>query len=201
MSRARFTIVGMLAPVVACLHLRLQARDGDASSGSGSLQLSRAVDLCRQKESDEVGVGDFCVICLEGFESETENPRQGIHGCTHAFHLQCIKQWAERDTTCPICRFDFETQFGPVPVRSDDGAGLTEIELEENPLPPPLSRVVRDTVLFVGILYVVMYVYRYFPQLSWRPAAPQVHQNLNNYHSCSGLVVIMVPTYSAIPGV
>lgn len=46
-----------------------------------------------------------CIICYEEFKNEQIIGY--FQGCKHIFHEKCIKQWAERSTTCPICRGQF----------------------------------------------------------------------------------------------
>ncbi|KAK4281751.1 hypothetical protein QN277_013207 [Acacia crassicarpa] len=43
---------------------------------------------------------DSCSICLEDF-SET-NPST-VTSCKHDFHLQCILEWCQRSSQCPMC--------------------------------------------------------------------------------------------------
>lgn len=45
-------------------------------------------------------IGDFkCGICLE------EQKKQVVSdNCKHFFHARCIKQWADRNPICPLCR-------------------------------------------------------------------------------------------------
>lgn len=43
---------------------------------------------------------DSCSICLEAFcESEPST----VTGCKHEFHLQCILEWCQRSSQCPMC--------------------------------------------------------------------------------------------------
>ncbi len=55
-----------------------------------------------------------CCICLEeknilhnennqNNESKTKLIKLS---CNHIFHEKCIKKWLEKDSTCPLCRFD-----------------------------------------------------------------------------------------------
>lgn len=43
---------------------------------------------------------DACSICLEAFcDSEPST----VTGCKHEFHLQCILEWCQRSSQCPMC--------------------------------------------------------------------------------------------------
>lgn len=44
--------------------------------------------------------GDSCSICLEDF---TEQDPSTVTSCKHEFHLQCILEWCQRSSQCPMC--------------------------------------------------------------------------------------------------
>ncbi|XWS66546.1 hypothetical protein CRYUN_Cryun05aG0209000 [Craigia yunnanensis] len=43
---------------------------------------------------------DACSICLEEF---SENDPSTVTNCKHEFHLQCILEWCQRSSQCPMC--------------------------------------------------------------------------------------------------
>ncbi|CAA7394720.1 unnamed protein product [Spirodela intermedia] len=43
---------------------------------------------------------DACSICLENF---CESDPSTVTGCKHEFHLQCILEWCQRSSQCPMC--------------------------------------------------------------------------------------------------
>ncbi|KAE8717066.1 E3 ubiquitin-protein ligase RHF2A [Hibiscus syriacus] len=43
---------------------------------------------------------DACSICLEEF---SENDPSTMTNCKHEFHLQCILEWCQRSSQCPMC--------------------------------------------------------------------------------------------------
>ncbi|KAJ0981734.1 hypothetical protein J5N97_009989 [Dioscorea zingiberensis] len=43
---------------------------------------------------------DSCSICLEDF---CDNDPSTVTNCKHEFHLQCILEWCQRSTQCPMC--------------------------------------------------------------------------------------------------
>ncbi|XAR59617.1 Ubiquitin--protein ligase [Bertholletia excelsa] len=43
---------------------------------------------------------DTCSICLEEF---CESDPSTVTGCKHEFHLQCILEWCQRSSQCPMC--------------------------------------------------------------------------------------------------
>ncbi|KAK4757401.1 hypothetical protein SAY87_018702 [Trapa incisa] len=44
--------------------------------------------------------GDACSICLEDF---CESDPSTLTTCKHEFHLQCILEWCQRSSQCPMC--------------------------------------------------------------------------------------------------
>ncbi|XP_028071988.1 E3 ubiquitin-protein ligase RHF2A-like isoform X2 [Camellia sinensis] len=43
---------------------------------------------------------DACSICLEAF---IESDPSTVTTCKHEFHLQCILEWCQRSSNCPMC--------------------------------------------------------------------------------------------------
>ncbi|KAG6525192.1 E3 ubiquitin-protein ligase RHF2A-like [Zingiber officinale] len=43
---------------------------------------------------------DACSICLEEF---CQSDPSTVTGCKHEFHLQCILEWCQRSSQCPMC--------------------------------------------------------------------------------------------------
>ncbi|VFQ94108.1 unnamed protein product [Cuscuta campestris] len=43
---------------------------------------------------------DACSICLETF---SDNNPSSVTVCKHEFHLQCILEWGQRGSQCPMC--------------------------------------------------------------------------------------------------
>lgn len=43
---------------------------------------------------------DSCSICLEAF---CDSDPSSVTSCKHEFHLQCILEWCQRSSNCPMC--------------------------------------------------------------------------------------------------
>ncbi|CAH9072601.1 unnamed protein product [Cuscuta europaea] len=43
---------------------------------------------------------DACSICLEAF---SDNNPSSVTVCKHEFHLQCVLEWGQRSSQCPMC--------------------------------------------------------------------------------------------------
>ncbi|CAL5066974.1 unnamed protein product [Urochloa decumbens] len=43
---------------------------------------------------------DSCSICLEAF---SDSDPSAVTSCKHEFHLQCILEWCQRSSQCPMC--------------------------------------------------------------------------------------------------
>ncbi|KAJ1287824.1 hypothetical protein BS78_02G040400 [Paspalum vaginatum] len=43
---------------------------------------------------------DACSICLEAF---SDSDPSAVTSCKHEFHLQCILEWCQRSSQCPMC--------------------------------------------------------------------------------------------------
>ena len=65
--------------------------------------MSRIFDWGKFKEHEE------CVICLEAFEdSHLVTPLP----CDkrHYFHSKCIESWSRNNTSCPLCKQEFNLE-------------------------------------------------------------------------------------------
>ena len=47
-----------------------------------------------------------CSICQESFEDTSSRDVTMILACKHIFHTQEIMTWFERNSQCPVCRYD-----------------------------------------------------------------------------------------------
>ena len=66
---------------------------------------------------------DACSICLEAF---CESDPSTLTGCKHEFHLQCILEWCQRSSQCPMC-------WQPVSMKDPTSQELLEaVERERN---------------------------------------------------------------------
>jgi len=73
---------------------------------------------------------DCCCICLEAFD---ENNPAKLTKCGHEYHLQCIMQWYQRNSCCPMCGTDVEL------VEEDAQSLLACVERRLSRSPPESS--------------------------------------------------------------
>ncbi|XP_051131167.1 E3 ubiquitin-protein ligase ATL42-like [Andrographis paniculata] len=78
-----------------------------------------------------------CAVCLAKFE-DVEVLRL-LPKCKHAFHIDCIDQWLEKHSTCPLCRHkvtaeDLSHLSFSTSLRFLTGAGADSIRLDSNNL-------------------------------------------------------------------
>lgn len=66
---------------------------------------------------------DTCSICLEEF---SESDPSSVTICKHEFHLQCILEWCQRSSQCPMC-------WQPISLKDPASQELLEaVERERN---------------------------------------------------------------------
>ncbi|XP_008790136.2 E3 ubiquitin-protein ligase RHF2A [Phoenix dactylifera] len=66
---------------------------------------------------------DACSICLEAF---CESDPSTVTSCKHEFHLQCILEWCQRSSQCPMC-------WQPISLKDPTSQELLEaVERERN---------------------------------------------------------------------
>ncbi|WMV35688.1 hypothetical protein MTR67_029073 [Solanum verrucosum] len=78
---------------------------------------------------------DACSICLEAF---CDSDPSTVTGCKHEFHLQCILEWCQRSSQCPMC-------WQPLSLKDPNSQELLDaVEHERNiRMNPP-----RNTTIF-----------------------------------------------------
>ncbi|MCD7457931.1 hypothetical protein HAX54_036585 [Datura stramonium] len=78
---------------------------------------------------------DACSICLEPF---SDSDPSTVTGCKHEFHLQCILEWCQRSSQCPMC-------WQPLSLKDPNSQELLDaVEHERNiRMNPP-----RNTAIF-----------------------------------------------------
>ncbi|KAJ3669944.1 hypothetical protein LUZ60_010268 [Juncus effusus] len=67
---------------------------------------------------------DSCSICLEEF---CESDPSTVTGCKHEFHLQCILEWCQRSSQCPMC-------WQPISMKDPTSQELLEAVEQERDL-------------------------------------------------------------------
>jgi hypothetical protein len=61
-----------------------------------------------------------CSICQEEMQTGTR-----LRTCRHTFHDQCIDQWLQLNTRCPVCRHDVRDLQPQIVVRRNgEGSGM-----------------------------------------------------------------------------
>ncbi|XP_009378604.2 E3 ubiquitin-protein ligase RHF2A [Pyrus x bretschneideri] len=78
---------------------------------------------------------DACSICLEAF---CDNDPSTLTGCKHEFHLQCILEWCQRSSQCPMC-------WQPISLKDPTGQELLEAVEQERSI---RSNPPRNTTIF-----------------------------------------------------
>lgn len=118
-------------PMVPQSPLVFVAREGKASAMTPAAAKSAAKSILRKSRNDPKAAEDkaafpdddddavICSICLGACEHIDNGEPTAVLECGHFYHVQCFKEWAERDNfTCPLCRcyLDVNQPFALSPV-------------------------------------------------------------------------------------
>ncbi|KAI3872312.1 hypothetical protein MKX03_019579 [Papaver bracteatum] len=95
----------------------------------------------RQGDSED---GSFheCVVCLNEFQ-EQEKLRI-LPGCSHAFHIDCIDIWLQKNDNCPLCRSSIST---PTRFPFDQIIAPTSSPQDQTPFPDTVINTDEDFVV------------------------------------------------------
>ncbi|XP_031477720.1 putative RING-H2 finger protein ATL12 [Nymphaea colorata] len=67
-------------------------------------KLIASLPLCRFSSLGGPNFGHECAVCLSKFEDL--DILHLLPKCRHVFHVSCIDEWLEMNSTCPLCRQD-----------------------------------------------------------------------------------------------
>jgi len=81
----------------------LQCKYGRPAPRKVTKILQRYTVSLKDSKIQEKLLSDPCVICLEGFEIESQE-KCCQTPCGHFFHEKCLKEWAKTQLDCPTCR-------------------------------------------------------------------------------------------------
>jgi hypothetical protein len=122
-------------------HIQIDANDNDdVEPGTRYVHAQVAYEnLILDGEMKSTQEEEECSICCRPLDDGRLRVKVG--GCSHEFHLQCIRHWAEqaqietppRCMSCPQCRYDFSNDqpaFVPSGLR---GGAANEHEQEQAP--------------------------------------------------------------------
>jgi hypothetical protein len=82
---------------------------GAAFQSESTLSLSNinTNTIVEHYRSNENNGQEMCAICRVNFE-ENDIVRK-INHCGHMYHLNCIDNWFQEHTTCPVCRHNLNS--------------------------------------------------------------------------------------------
>lgn len=97
-------------------------------------RLSRVLEKYPDVSAQELEDGDStCIICREEMVTAKKLP------CGHMFHVHCLRQWLELQTTCPTCRRSVWQQLEPPAQEAMAGAPaqMPDMQLPGGAMPVP----------------------------------------------------------------
>ena len=75
-----------------------------AGAGAGAALVGAAAVVTSDAPSAAAQEDDECVICLD---SKSKSATLAVLKCSHSFCEGCIKGWSKQETTCPLCKQEF----------------------------------------------------------------------------------------------
>ena len=57
-------------------------------------------------KNDDNHIYKECIICFE--KLKLNNIKRILPSCNHYFHKECIDNWLIKNSSCPICRFNYK---------------------------------------------------------------------------------------------
>ena len=103
-SKICYLFIGVILYTSCCfLRNRSRIRDTDLNVSIIHKDNSKIIEKVKKNivSLEEIDKSSTCSICLEEFNSEKEI---AILDCKHIYHMECIIEWINKDTSCPLCR-------------------------------------------------------------------------------------------------
>ena len=86
------TFLSYIIPLIPCCN------DNDDENNNNNENMK---PLLLKKEKIELNNDENCTVCLDPFKIDDIIT---ILNCNHKYHYNCIKQWTEKERSCPLCR-------------------------------------------------------------------------------------------------
>ncbi|KAI3427160.1 hypothetical protein D9Q98_007097 [Chlorella vulgaris] len=87
-----------------------------------------------------------CIICREEMSTAGRNKKLG---CSHVFHLHCLRSWLERQQNCPICR---RSVVPPPATPAAPAAAAPAAAAADNPIAAALEQMRAEDLAALGIM-------------------------------------------------
>jgi len=110
------------------------ARRPDAPAGLDPALVATFPTFLYQEDANDKEDSQ-CSVCLCDYEEEEELRR--LPKCNHKFHITCIDQWLNNNSTCPLCRENLKPDADQAP---GDSAPQSTRALEAVPVPQSESQ-------------------------------------------------------------
>ena len=75
-------------------------------SNNGGISKQQSGNLIVTEYKDNKNLAEEhrrCTICMTDFQ---DKEKIKILDCIHRYHVECIDQWLQKNSTCPICKKD-----------------------------------------------------------------------------------------------
>lgn len=99
------------APLQAPAALTIAASDASTGAGAGPAGVSATSASASTFTSESAPIPATTTTATEVLEDDSNylNIVAELDGCDHIIHDACIRSWAKKTNTCPICRCPFHS--------------------------------------------------------------------------------------------
>jgi len=80
--------------------------------------------------------GDECAICLSAYQ---EGDDMSVLPCKHQLHTECLTPWLKQTNSCPLCRYQLDTDSAEYEARRRQQGGQPASPASHRPRPSPIQ--------------------------------------------------------------
>ena len=91
--------------IAVSINLYRSSRRNEINLKITKQKIEKLKNFLQRLKTNKASLNETCAICLDNMKKEQiEKMSVKSLDCGHSFHTECIKDWINKKSACPICR-------------------------------------------------------------------------------------------------
>ena len=100
-----WSIIITLVIIAVSINLYRSSRRNEINLKITKQKIEKLKNFLQRLKTNKASLNETCAICLDNMKKEQiEKMSVKSLDCGHSFHTECIKDWINKKSACPICR-------------------------------------------------------------------------------------------------